>query len=482
MRILFANPPGNFARAGSRWPHKVDSGLGYVPFPFWLAYATSYLKSNGFDVDLKDCVALEWSQNQFKEYIEEYKPDLLVMETSAPSYKSDIETLKVIGNDKLPTVAVGYHATALPHLHLKDGFNYCVRGEFEFPLLKLAEYLDGSEKHLPETGIATRDNPNVLNGSVIKDLDLIPFPARDMLPMEKYVDVFAFGRSIQVITSRGCPFQCIFCCESLLPGKPGVRFRSAENVCDEIEELIAKYSPDEIYFDDSSFTVNREHVLGICSEVQKRKLYIPWSCMADAKVDGEMLKSMAEAGCRAIKFGVESVDPDVLANIPKHVNLEDVKRTVTECKKVGIKSHATFMFGLPGETREKAQKTTDFALSLGTDTAQFSIATPYPGTRFYEMAQKNNWLVSKDWEDFGSSAIIGYPDYSEKEILQMHRLAVVKWQRHIAFAKPATVWHYVRTAYRRGGILGVAATILEGIRQLLKGYEVDITDKEGNAR
>lgn len=471
MKILLLNPPGHFARAGSRWPHKNEGGLGYVPFPFWLAYAAALLEREGFTIDLKDCVALEWDALRLKEHVEQFKPNFLVMETSAPSYKFDIEALKTINSGGISTAAVGYHATALPELHLNDGFQYAIIGEYELSLLHLARYLEGSEAALPERGVATKDNPRVPHSSLFEDLDTLPLPARHLLPMERYVDVFVFGRSIQVITSRGCPFRCIFCCEAILPGKPGVRLRSHENVCNEIEHLIAQYNPDEIYFDDSSFTVNKQHVIDICRAMRERGLNIQWSCMADAKVDVDILEEMACGGCRAIKFGVECADQEVLSGIPKHVNLNDVRRTVEACRKLGIKTHATYMFGLPGETKEKAKKTIDFALSLGTDTAQFSLATPYPGTRFYEMAKEKGWLLDKGWEDFGSSVVIGYPDYSPEEIMEMHRLALAKWQRHIVFRKPGTVWHYIHTAYKRNGVRGVTNTVIEGACQLMKGLK-----------
>ncbi len=471
MKILLINPPGHFARAGSRWPHKREGDLGYVPFPFWLAYAAALLEREDFAVDLKDCVALEWDALRLKEHIKQSKPDLLVMETSTPSYTFDIETLKTINPEGIPTAAVGYHATALPEFHLHDGFKYVIIGEYEVSLLHLARYLDGSEVALPETGLATRDKPRVSHGSFVQNLDTLPLPARHLLPMERYVDVFAFGRSIQVITSRGCPFRCIFCCEAMLPGKPGVRLRSHEKVCDEIEHLITQYNPDEIYFDDSSFTVNKQHVIDICRAMSVRGLNIQWSCMADAKVGDEVLEEMVKAGCRAIKFGVESADQEVLAGIPKHVNLNDVRRTVEACRKLGVKTHATYMFGLPGETREKAMKTIDFALSLGTDTAQFSLATPYPGTRFYEMVKEKGWLVDEDWQGFGSSAVIGYPDYSADKIMQIYQIALARWQRYVAFRKPGTVWHYVSTAYRRGGMIGVVSKVMEGFRLLIRGMK-----------
>ncbi len=472
MNVLLVNPPGPFARAGSRWPHRIEGGFGYVPFPFWLSYAAAFLREKGYKVDLKDCIALRWEATHLKEHIESFKPELIVMETSAPSYKYDIETLKgITNNGSIATAAAGYHATALPEVHLQDGFEYVVIGEYELPLLSLSKYIKGEEQLLPEAGIASKENPNAAHGAVINDLDSMPYAARDLLPMDAYVDVFAFGKSVQVITSRGCPFTCCFCCEAILPGKPGVRFRSPESVCDEIEILIEKYNPDEIYFDDSSFTVSRKHVLGVCEEIKRRGLKTKWSCMADAKVDEDVLAKMAEAGCRALKFGVESANQEVLAGIPKHIDLEDVKRTVKDCKKYDIKSHATFVFGLPGETLERANETLNFALSLGTDTAQFSTATPYPGTRFYKMAKENGWLTSNNWEDFGCRIVVGYPDYSTSDISNMHQLASARWQRHLAFGKPSTVLHYIRTAYRRGGIFAVMNLLKEGISQLLKGLK-----------
>ena len=151
MKILLINPPGNFARAGSRWPHKTDEGLSYVPFPFWLAYASSFLKSRGFEIDIKDCVALGWDRSRTKTHIGQFDPELLVMETSAPSYKYDIETLTQIRTDKIKVAAVGYHATALPKLHLDDGFDYVIKGEYELPLYELARYLNGTEKSGQQT-------------------------------------------------------------------------------------------------------------------------------------------------------------------------------------------------------------------------------------------------------------------------------------------------------------------------------------------
>ena len=467
---MLINPPGPFARAGSRWPHKSEGGFGYAAFPFWLAYTAALIEKEGFTVELKDCIALRWNMRQLAEHSSSFAPDLVIMETSAPSYQMDLETLREL-KLQVPAAAVGFHATALPEMHLSDGFEYVIRGEYELSSLNLARYMSGTQNNLPESGIATKQNPSVALGPLTEDLDTLPYPARNLTPLENYIDVFAFGRSVQMITSRGCKFNCAFCTEPLLYGRPLYRKRSPDNICDEIEHIINTYNPDEIYFDDASFTNSEEHVISLCQKFKERGIDIQWSCMADAKVSAPVLKIMAETGCRAIKFGVESADEEVLRKIPKHVNLEDVRQTVQVCKKLGIKTHATFVFGLPGENKERARKTIDFALSLGSDTAQFSIATPYPGTRFYKMVEDQKWSMAKDWSLWGSTAVVGYPDYSREDIIEMCNLAVAKWQRQMAFKKPAAVLHYLSSAYQREGIRGTTRVLKEGGKALLKGLK-----------
>lgn len=411
---------------------------------------------------------MRWNNQELINSLNDFAPKLVIMETSAPSYKMDMETLKQL-NLKVPAAAVGLHATALPRQHLNDGFDYVIRGEYELSALALAKHLSGATQDLPEKGIATKDNPSVELGPLAENLDYLPFPARHLTPLDRYVDVFAFGKSVQVITSRGCKYNCSFCTEPLLYGKPCYRRRSPENISDEIEQIIKQYNPDEIYFDDASFTNSEEHVISICQKMKERGINIVWSCMADAKVSPSTLKIMANAGCRAIKFGVESADQEVLKRIPKHVDLDDIKQIVQVCRQLGIKTHATFVFGLPGENKEKAQKTIDFALSLGTDTAQFSIATPYPGTRFYKQAQENGWLKKTDWSLWGSCAVVGYPNYSLDDVMKMHNLAVAKWQRQMVLKKPASVIHYLSSGYKRGGIGGAIRILKEGSLALLKG-------------
>jgi radical SAM superfamily enzyme YgiQ (UPF0313 family) len=178
---------------------------------------------------------------------------------------------------------------------------------------------------------------------------------------------------------------------------------------------------------------------------------------------------MAKAGCRAYKFGVESADPDVLRRIPKSISLDDVVRTVRDCKELGIVTHATYLLGLPGETRDSARCTIDFALKLGTHTLQFAIATPYPGTALYDRAKREGWLTKESWMDFdpAGEAVLSYQGYSSSDIVEMHDLAWRRWQRHMLLHSPATLVHHFRNAYMREGIDGVMRLGAYGLRRLV---------------
>jgi anaerobic magnesium-protoporphyrin IX monomethyl ester cyclase len=236
-----------------------------------------------------------------------------------------------------------------------------------------------------------------------------------------------------------------------------------------MQHLVEKYGVREIYFDDSSFSVDQERVLSICREIKARKLKVYWSCMADAKLREETLRAMKDAGCIALKFGVESADPTILRNIQKHINLDEVRTVVRLLKKIGIESHATYMFGLPGETRETIKNTIDFAFKLGTDTAQFSVAIPYPGTKFYEMAEKNGWLKADKWEDFaGQKAVIEYPELSAEEIAQAAHECRRKIMIKVAL-NPKQSLQYLRMIHGYGGMTAVAENIWQKMSYLAKG-------------
>lgn len=449
MKALLLNPPGPYCRAGSRWPHRRRTqsvGIDYHPFPFALAYAAARLRADGHEAGLTDCIALGLSSGELLERHNDFRPDVVFMETSAPSFQRDIETMRAL---QTPCVAGGAHATATCREHINAGFAAVIHGEYD-------QVITEALTLQPRPWLATQTAGATEYAPLATSLETIPWPAWELLPMEKYNDPICRGRSITVLSSRGCPHRCGFCTLAPYHGGHNYRLRAPREVCDEIAELIRRYHPDEIYFDDDSIAINRQHILGLCEELQRRRFGLPFACMGNATVAHDVLRAMAAAGCRAYKFGVESADPEVLRQIPKATALDDVIRTVQDCRRMGIHTHATYVFGLPGETRESAMRTIEFALRLHTHTLQFAIVTPYPGTVLYDYAKSQGWLVKEDWADFdpSSESVLSYPGYSASDIAEMNALAWRRWQWHILTRRPGTLLHHFRNAYRREGLLG----------------------------
>ncbi|MBD3389031.1 MAG: radical SAM protein [Candidatus Altiarchaeales archaeon] len=482
MKVLLANLPWISdsekvgLRAGSRWPHLKlkKEQLPYYPFPFFLAYAAAVLREGGHEVLIKDCIAEEMTDVEFLEYMKNESADVAVFETSTPSIGNDLmwtSKAKELGSK---TVLTGPHATAKGEELLREEYvDFIITYEYEYPLLELVNALgvDGDFTEIKSLGFKEGGKPVVNGKAPLADVDEMPYPLREELPMEKYIDPFCkHAPNAQMWSSRGCPYQCTYCLEPwVFYGMRSYRARSPESVVDEMQYLVESYGAREIYFDDSSFSVDQERVRSICGEIVKRGLKVYWSCMADAKLTEETLRAMKEAGCIAIKFGVESADPRILDNINKHVNLSEVRRVVQLLKRIGIESHATYMFGLPGETRETMEKTLKFAFSLGTDTAQFSMAIPYPGTKFYEQAEREGWLKAGDWSDFtGQNPVIEYPNLSGAEIAETMHKARKRIMLKVAL-NPRQNIQYLKMIYGYGGAKAVLDNIIEKTSYLLKG-------------
>lgn len=481
MNVLFCNFPwllGNRygVRAGSRWAHTIEKGgrIKYFPFPFWLAYSTSILRNEGIKVNLKDCVAEEIGKKELFSEINKFKPDLIVAEVSTPSFENDLVIAKEIKEEFGCEICfTGSHVSALPKEAIRESFvDYVCIGEYEYTIKELVLALEKGKTLKNIKGLGYKEGKRIhINErrELIQDLNKLPFPAREFLPMKKYNDLFCkYFPNIPMISSRGCPFNCSFCLEAVFYGRPNYRFRNAKNVVDEMEDIINNYHAKEIYFDDATFTIGEERVNHICDEILRRKIDIPWSCMGHASVTRETLKKMKQAGCRAIKIGVESSSEQILRNANKSVNLDLVKKCVKNCKDIGLEVHATYMIGLPGETKESIKRTLQFALSLKTDTCQFSIATPFPGTPFYELVKNKGWLISRKWEEFDGNfnVVVEYPNLKKEEILFGFQYCKRKYflskLRDFRF-----ILNILRNTYKSEGGLNTIKAIGEGLKEVI---------------
>ncbi|MFH0830239.1 MAG: radical SAM protein [Candidatus Aenigmatarchaeota archaeon] len=456
MRILITNPPTNmgdisFVRAGARWPAmKTKAGVKssqsrYAPFPFFLAYTSAFLKGDGHETFVIDAPALEMEDETFNQELKKRAPlNLAIVETSTPTIGIDLKhaaKIKELTGAKI--CLVGPHASVFPEQLLKENpfIDFIAMQEYEMTVKELAGCMASGQRYSMVSGLAFRAGNTIhVNEKrpLIEPLDQLPFPDRDSFPiddapdMSVYWDGFCERKpALQMVATRGCPFNCNYCLwtQVLYPGRH-YRMFSAKRVVDEMELLASKYGAKEIYFDDDTFTGNRQHVVDICNEIIGRKMNISWSCMGDAIIpDRELLALMKKAGCKGMKFGIETACPEVWKCIGKPLTREKLFDFAKWTHELGFKTHGTVCFGLTGDTKETMEETLRFVSRLDVDTVQFSIAIPYPGTRFYDEAVKKGWLIGKAWWEHDGRGLVNYPDLKADEIEKIFNRATYEFNR-----------------------------------------------------
>ncbi|MFN3531092.1 MAG: glycosyltransferase [Candidatus Brocadia sp.] len=457
-KIMLLNPPwreGNRAgvRAGSRWPFTMEIGDKpspvYLPFPFFLAYATAMLKKDGFEAVLVDAVAEGLTDEEFLERVWGFGPDVILIETATASIHVDLQyaqRIKHMLKHGTNVIFVGTHVSVLGEDFLRENpeIDAVILGEYEDTFLEIVKKLcDNQSLHGIENIIyRTSDreiNVNARSNKLI-ELDKLPWPERETLPMYAYYDQFANcmpSPNVQIHASRGCPYGCIYCVwPQVLYGGPKYRTRNPIDVVDEIEWLIKKYGFKAFYFDDDTFNIGKERILKLCSELKRRGLHkIPWTAMCRADTsDRETLLAMKEAGMVGLKFGVESGVQRLVDASGKNLDLSKVKEAVRICKEIGLKTHLTFTLGLPGETLETIKESIEFAKMLDPDTVQWSLTTPFPGTKYFDLADKNGWLSTKDWAKYDGAryTVLRSDNLSIEELQLALRDANAQWREHVA--------------------------------------------------
>jgi len=462
VNILFLNPPfrGTFNREVR---FQAVSPQKALHPPIMLAYAAAVCEKEGHKVDVIDAPALEIGENEVMKRIAKFRPDFAVMLTSTASVISDGKIAeKIAKRTGAKTVAVGVHATAVPDDTLGRGFDIVARGEYEYTVKELAQ---GTP--LPKVlGISYRKGKKVLGNAprpLIRDLDELPFPLRKYLPNEKYYSALYKNPFTFMLAGRGCPHQCIFCATPQLMSGRGYRMRSVGNVVDEMEYLEKNFRFKSVLFNDDTLNVNKKYILELCREIKGRGIKIPWIAYSRVdSVDLEIAKAMKGAGCFLVKVGFESGNPQILKNMKKgaRATVEQAKEAAKLFRDAGIQVHGTFVFGMPGETKDTIRQTIDFAKGLDLDFVQFSIAQAYPGTEFYEYLKKNNYLRYKTWEDYLDDCgcikpMFEYPNLSipemEKGIKTAYREYYLR-PRYIAKAirQRLTNWELFKTSLRSG--------------------------------
>jgi hopanoid biosynthesis associated radical SAM protein HpnJ len=419
MKPLFLNPPTfeDFdGGAGARY--QASREVTSFWYPTWLCFPAGMIEGSRV-VDapvqkftLEDCLTIA------RDF------DMVVMYTSTPTLQIDIETARRIKETKpgIVTVLTGPHVTILPEESLRAGkgaIDIVCRGEFDYSTKELCEgrewdRVDGISFLKDGKAVHTPDRPP------IEDLDALPFVApvykRD-LPIKEYVIPHFLNPYVSIYSSRGCPSRCIYCLWPQTFSGQRMRTRSPRNVYEEVK-WITQNIPEmrELSFDDDTFTANREHAREVATLL--KPLGISWTINARANCDYETLRIMREAGLRHVVVGFESGNAQILKNIKKGVTKEQAIQFTKDCKKLGLSVHGAFIMGLPGETRETIKETIEYAKQLDLNSIQASLASPYPGTEFFDLAREEGWIASDSFldETGHQKCVINYPHLSNAEI------------------------------------------------------------------
>jgi anaerobic magnesium-protoporphyrin IX monomethyl ester cyclase len=415
-------------RAGVRWAQirKRDRSMPFHAFPYALACATSYLRAHGVEAELRDSIALGEKKDQALRHIVDRAYDVVVLETSTASIACDLDFCDAIKALRPATMVclAGQHATAMPeHVLRSSRADFVLIGEYEKTLLELCRCLEaGQTPAARRKGLAWLRDGQVVDGGRHDPLDLreLPPPHRDPATVQTYNEPSAgFFPNATVMTSRGCSFQCTFCVEASLNYGPSSRFRyrPLENVREEILALVTDHGVREIFFDDAFFTEKRALEISELMETLPARLH--WSCWIDRGLSEATLRRMKKAGCSGVKFGVETFDPEIGLAAKKRVRRSAVEALVRRCRKAGLLTHASYVFGLPGETRQTLERTLEAAAALRTTSFQASIAIPIPGTELFDQAQRNGWLRTTNWSEYEGqgSSVLRYEDLDEADLL-----------------------------------------------------------------
>lgn len=463
MKILLVNPV--FCEE-YRW---IKRGQLLVP-PVNLAILAACLERAGHEVDIVDANVQFLLFSDLKEIIVRSGADVIGVTAKTPTYNDAIHVLEIT-REVLPeavTVIGGAHPTVCPDRTIAhDCVDYVVIGEGDETITELINTLAGGGESGEVKGIVFKRDGRVVKTPprpLIKDLDSLPFPAYHLLPIERYTlgpqQLVAAGGThtvpyMSMMTSRGCPHQCVFCSTYTVFGRR-CRLRSPENVFDEIKLLVDRFGVRRIDFMDDTFTIDRQRVVDLCRMILAAGLDIRWLCQTRVdRVDPDLLALMREAGCDLVLFGLESGSQKVLDSIKKGVTIQQAEKAIKWTKEAGIAIIGSFMIGNPSETRATIMETVAFACRNDIDSADFNLFTPYPGTKHFEdMYQDDEWRAFTDPEFNVKVAYV--PEGLTHDDLDLAQRITYRrfylrpryiWRYHVLNLRNPGVWKYYLRAF-----------------------------------
>ncbi len=416
-------------RAGSRWPHthiiKNSSIIPrYVPFPFFLNHTFEMLQKSGSASWIIDAVSEGYNYDETLYEAIGYRPDLIVIETSTPSYYNDLRWAQSL-KEEIPNVKicmVGTHVSFEKEDLLKHAFiDYAIEGEYEKAVVELSTALKENENYPSYTIAPASDFSNFSN------------PIREFTPFYNFNDrpiPELKYPSLQVQLSRGCPYKCTFCLWPEVLFNKNYQIKDPKIVVEDIKNSIRDYGVKSFYVDDDTFNIQKQHIVGFANLLIDSNINITWMAMAraDTIVDRETLVALKKSGLIALKFGIESVDEDVLEEMKKSLDIDKCVETIELCKELGIEVHLTFSIGYFCDTKESIKETFIWMCKHNPDSMQLSIVTPFPATTMYNEAKKRGFKLEDDFSKYdGMQFSVVTSSIDKKELERIKNAWIKEW-------------------------------------------------------
>ena len=491
--ILLVNPPAPDGGIWIRSQHRVGrrSRENMIWPQVSLAQLAALLVPD-YTVQVVDCIAARMGWPEFERLLGQARPRYYLTQVTAPTLRNDMYGVFLAKALGARTLAFGTHVTpmTLETMRPFPALDFVLRGEPEMTLRELLDILEGKSpgdprvaKMLADTGqgqgkgsarvltsalssslasirgLAWRDGDEIVinpDRPFIPDLDDLPLPLHELLPLEKQIMPMIRGPFTFIVTGRGCPAGCKFCIKHV-SYQTGVRLRSPARIFEELQRLDALGVHNVNMYADL-FTVSREQVVGLCNLIVESGLKVRWTCNSRVDyVDLEMLRLMGQAGCWFISWGIESADEAILKRAHKGYRKEQAARALEWAHAAGIKNWGFFIIGLPGETEDSIRATIAYAKELPLDIALFHIAAPYPGTPFfYEVVEKGWFRPGTQWEevDMDQSTVLDYPGLPAERLEYWQKRATREWSLRpgpmLTFVKGMNSWEGFKSAVSVG--------------------------------
>lgn len=438
-KLLLVNPPWLRLR-GSIW--RQVSGI--TP-PTGIAILAAVMEGKGVATEIIDAQAMGLDEERLVGEIVGRRPEWLGMTATTPIVKGAYRIADAVKR-ALPETRIvmgGSHVSALPEEPLRESsVDYVLKGEAEetLPLLvggSAPENIPGLHRRGAGGEILSNPPP-----ALIEDLDALPMPAFDKLPIDKYRPSLGNYRRLPclgVTMSRGCYGRCTFCYREMFGSR--VRTPSAERIIEILRILQARYHVREVQYYDDIFLGTKPRIHAFCEALGAAGLRMDWVCNLRAELtDAETVRAMRRAGCYMVDFGIESGDAAVLESMRKNVELEKTLEAMRTARAGGMRLKSGFMLGYPGETRASMQRTIATSRRADPDTAMFNIVTPFPGTEIFEQCGREGTLLTRDWDRYDYAyPLIGLPDATPDELLKIYKRAYRKF-----YMRPRVVWRWLR--------------------------------------